>query len=162
MHKYFSAFLLISFIFSVISAHADMAEDLNEFFHSMGAATNATSPDAYHDQTAGYYSGGGISLRHKAHLLQPVTVQLPSIRAGCGGIDIHEGGFSHINSEQLVNFMKSVAQNSLGYAAQLAIKTVSPQVANIMTEMNNLATKINSMNISSCEVASTCRTLDLI
>lgn len=41
------------------------------------------------------------------------------------------------------------------YAFMLAIQTVSPQIYNILNELNALANKINQTNINSCEAAAT-------
>ena len=41
------------------------------------------------------------------------------------------------------------------YAFMLAVQTVSPQIYNILNELNALANKINQTNINSCEAAAT-------
>jgi conjugative transfer pilus assembly protein TraH len=129
--------------------------NLESFFNKLGTTSNATSPGVHQDQSAGYYSGGGLSLRNRTKNAQLATVQLPSFKAGCGGIDMFLGGLSHISSQQLVDTLKSIGTNATTYAFKLAIKTVAPMVETAMAELENIASKINQANINSCETAVT-------
>ncbi len=81
---------------------AQVGAELNDFFNDMGAAANATGPTAYQGQSAGYYSGGNIWTRFPQKSVNPVNLQLPSIKAGCGGIDVFSGSFSFINTDEIV------------------------------------------------------------
>ena len=81
---------------------AGIGEDLMGFFKSAGMASNVTSPGSYQDQAAGFYTGGSLVTRNAVRNAQIATIQMPGYRAGCGGIDLWLGGFSHIKSEQLV------------------------------------------------------------
>lgn len=118
-------------------------------------ANNVTSGGAYKDQTAGYYTGGSLSTRNQVRNAQVATVQMPGFRAGCGGIDLWGGGFSHISADQLVAMLRNIGSSAASYAFMLAVQTVSPQIYNIMNELNALATQINQTNINSCEAAAT-------
>ncbi len=155
MKTFFS--LSLSFLISVHSTvlAKGINQELRNFFHQVGMASNVTTPGVYQDQTAGFYTGGSIITRNTARTLQPATVQMPGFRAGCGGIDLWMGGFSHIKSQQLVEMLRNIGSAASSYAFMLAIQTVSPQIYNIMNELNNLATQINQTNINSCEVAAT-------
>jgi conjugative transfer pilus assembly protein TraH len=134
---------------------AGIGQDLMGFFKSAGMASNVTMPGSYQDQTAGFYTGGSIVTRNAVRNVQPATIQMPGFRAGCGGIDMWMGGFSHIKSEQLVEMVRNIGSATASYAFMLAIQTISPQIYNIMNELNNLATQINQTNVNSCEVAAT-------
>ncbi len=133
--------------------HADIAADLNNFFNSAGLLTNTTPPGVYEGQTAGYYTAGGVFARAPARNFNLVTVQAPSFRAGCGGIDIYSGGFSFVNSDQLVAAMRNIGQNALGLAFQIGLSTLSPKLAELVQEFTTLANKVNQFNINSCETA---------
>ncbi len=132
-----------------------IGEDLMTFFKSAGIASNVTSPGSYQDQTAGFYTGGSIVTRNAVRNAQMATVQMPGFRAGCGGIDAWMGGFSHIKAEQLIEMLRNIGSAAGSYAFMLAMQTVSPQIYNIMNELNNLATQINQTNVNSCEAAAT-------
>lgn len=103
------------------TAFCGVGSDLEIFFQKIGSVTNATSVGAHHDQSAGYYSGGGFSVRNRIKNFQPTTLQLPNIKAGCGGIDIFTGGFSFVNSAQLVNAIKSIGSSAVSYGFMLAM-----------------------------------------
>lgn len=132
---------------------ANVGTELNDFFNDMGGAGNAYGPTAFEGQSAGYYSAGGVWTRFSNKQVNPVNVQLPSVKAGCGGIDIFGGAFSFINTDEMVAMLKSVASNALGFAFQLAIKSISPQISQTIEEMAQKIEKLNQMNISSCEAA---------
>ena len=135
--------------------HADISGDLMTFFKRAGMASNVTSGGAYKDQTAGYYTGGSLTTRNQVRNAQVATVQMPGFRAGCGGIDLWGGGFSHISADQLVAMLRNIGSSAASYAFMLAVQTVSPQIYNIMNELNALATQINQTNVNSCEAAAT-------
>jgi conjugative transfer pilus assembly protein TraH len=112
-----------SLIFLVLfqQSSCDIGSDLEGFFNKMGTATNSTSPGVHHDQSAGYYNGGGLSVRNRARNSQLATLQLPNFKAGCGGIDMFTGGFSFVSSAELVNALKSIGSSAVSYGFMLAI-----------------------------------------
>ena len=132
---------------------ANVGSELNNFFDDMGAAANVTGPVAYQGQSAGYYSGGNIWTRFPQKNVNPVNLQLPGVKAGCGGIDVFSGSFSFINTDEIVAMMKATANNALGFAFQLAIKSISPQIAATIEEMAQKVQQMNQFNMNSCEVA---------
>lgn len=144
----------IILLFSPLQANG-IAQDLMKFFKSAGMASNATAPGAFKDQSAGYYTGGSLMARTGARTAQLATVQMPGFRAGCGGIDAWAGGFSHISASAMVDMLRNIGSSAASYAFMLAVQTVSPQIYNIMNELNALATQINQTNINSCEAAAT-------
>ncbi len=134
-------------------ARADVAGQMNDFFQDAGGAANVTGPSAYQGQTAGYYSMGNVWSRFPQKSVQPFNLQMPKATAGCGGIDIFTGSFSFINGAEMVAMLKATANNALGFAFQLAIDSVSPEIGKVMDGMANKAQQMNQMNISSCEAA---------
>ncbi len=132
---------------------SNLNEKLNEYFNSFGSVANFTAGEVYEGQKAGYATGGGVSLRNRVMNSKLAGVQLPEIDAGCGGIDIYTGGFSFINSEELINTLKSIGSNAKGYAFMLGLETVSPQVTNTIRQLQSWANTINGIGINSCETA---------
>lgn len=147
--------LLITIMLSFLSsmAWADINSDLNHFFDGLGMMTNTTSPHAYQGQQAGYYSGGSLYARSSVRNVQLIEVDLPSFRSGCGGIDAFAGGASFVNNDQLINMMRNVMNNAKGYAFTLMMEEVTPQIANTMKYIQDMANKVNQFNINSCETA---------
>jgi conjugative transfer pilus assembly protein TraH len=134
-------------------ARADVASEMNGFFNDAGGAANVTGPTAFQGQSAGYYSLGNVWTRFPQKSVSPFNLQLPSARAGCGGIDLFSGSFSFINASEIVAMLKATANNALGFAFKLAIDSVSPEIGKVMDEFSQKAQLLNQMNISSCETA---------
>jgi conjugative transfer pilus assembly protein TraH len=138
---------------SSVPATAGVQSEMNNFFSGLGGGANVTGPGAYQGQSAGYYTGGGLYTRAPQQDITPISISLPKVSAGCGGIDIFTGGFSFINSDQLVAFLKATANNAIGFAFKLAIDAISQQIGKVMDTMQDIANKVNTTNISSCNAA---------
>ena len=82
-----------------------------------------------------------------------MSVQAPTVNAGCGGIDLHLGGFSFISKEQFVQTLRNIGSNALGYGFKIALQNICPTCDNVMTSLQNIADKANALNISSCQAA---------
>jgi len=146
---------LIILCLVAMPAHADVGKNLTTFFNKLGGASNISKPGAYEDQQAGFYTGGNIFARNQVYNSQLATIQLPSYRAGCGGVDMFMGAFSHISSDKLTESLKAIGSNAGSFAMMIALEEMSPIVKNTMTELNDWAQKINSANVNSCEIAAT-------
>jgi conjugative transfer pilus assembly protein TraH len=147
--------IIVVFFLMLLSrlTFADVNQDLNHFFDGLGMATNVTAPHAYQGQQAGYYTGGSLFARSTVRNVQLVQVDLPSFRAGCGGIDVFAGGFSFVDNQQIIQLMRNVMNNAKGYAFKLTLAEVTPLLKNILSDIQDIANKANQMNINSCETA---------
>ena len=146
--------LSLSFVL-VNSIYASGSTDLGNFFDRIGFANNVTQSHSYQSQAAGFVSMGSIYARDQVRNIQLMHVDAPSIRAGCGGIDLTAGGFSFISSAEITKFMQSILSNGAGYALNLALETEAPEIAHAMQFMQKLAADINGNNLNSCEMAET-------
>ncbi|EIQ0794666.1 conjugal transfer protein TraH, partial [Escherichia coli] len=104
-------------------------------------------------QAAGYAYGGSLYARTQVKNVQLISMTLPDINAGCGGIDAYLGSFSYINGEQLQRFVKQIMSNAAGYFFDLALQTTVPEIKTAKDFLQKMASDINSMNLSSCQVA---------
>jgi conjugative transfer pilus assembly protein TraH len=147
--------ILVAFLLECMPVQASIETELQHFFESAGMQSQVNQAGAYEDQSAGYYTGGSLVVRNQVKNAQPAMIQMPGFRAGCGGIDAWAGGISHITSQEIVNMLRNIGSSTASYAFLLALETVSPMIYNIMNELNALATKVNHLNISSCETAAT-------
>jgi conjugative transfer pilus assembly protein TraH len=77
-----------------LPAAADVNGDMNNFFNKLGFASNTSQPQVWQGQAAGYASGGSLYARTQVKTIQLVSMTLPDINAGCGGIDAYLGSFS--------------------------------------------------------------------
>ena len=134
-------------------ARADVASSMDVFLDDMDVAANVNGPTAFEGQSAGYYSLGNVWTRFPQKTTQIANLQLPSAKAGCGGIDIFAGSFSFINAGEIVALLKAIANNAVGFAFSLAIDTVCPECSKIMQEFSQKAQLMNNLSINSCELA---------
>lgn len=134
-------------------AMTSVNSDMNSFFNKLGFEGNATAAQAWQGQAAGYATGGNLFLRSQVKQLQIASFTPPSINAGCGGIDAYLGSFSHINSEQLQQFVKQLMTNGAGYFFDLVLQTTVPELKSAKDFLQKMASDINSTNISSCQAA---------
>lgn len=149
------AFLSTIAVCLMISApvHADTSSKMDGFFNGSLGTANVTGPRAYQGQAANYYSAGSLSYRTPQQTVNLASVQLPSLKAGCGGIDGFAGGFSFINSAQLVALAKAIVSNAIGFAFHAAINYLMPSVGKVLEHLQKIAQDINSRSINSCQLA---------
>lgn len=133
--------------------YASTDSSLGSYFDDLGYSSNVTNPSSYKAQAASYYNGGSLYVRNPIKNAQLAAVTLPAISAGCGGIDAFVGGFSHINSDEIVALGKSIIANTLPFAVDLALQTWAPQIKVIRDQLQAVADKYLNQSINSCETA---------
>ena len=101
-----------------------VGNDLKNFWERTGGGVNYTRPTAYQGQQAGYATLGSLYVRTQPRNTSLAHIQLPSVRAGCGGIDIFGGSFSFISKEELIKLMEAIMQNAAGFAFELALESL--------------------------------------
>jgi conjugative transfer pilus assembly protein TraH len=131
----------------------DLNSEVNDMFNNLGAIGNYTAPGAFRGQTYNTYTGGSLMMRSPNKVYQLASIQFPSIKAGCGGIDIFGGSFSHISSEEFKNMLRNITSALPGVAFQLALEAVSPLLGGLTKWAKGLETWINNARINSCETA---------
>ena len=149
-------YLLFLFVFCnpfILVKPLQASSALTQLFNSFASSTNVTSPGSYQDQAAGYYTGGGLMMRNRTTHLRPITLSLPHIGADCRGIDAYFGGFSFIKGQQLVNMLRNLGSAAATYGFQLALKTMSPQIESLVTQIRNIALKASQFATNECHLA---------
>ncbi len=137
-----------------LSLHAgDLNAEVNTMFNNLGAIGNYTAPGAFRGQTFNTYTGGSFFMRSPNKVYQLAAIQFPSAKAGCGGIDVFGGSFSHISAEEFKNMLKNITAALPGIAFQLALEAVSPLLGGLTKWAKGLETWINNARINSCETA---------
>ena len=122
-------------------------------FNNLGAIGNYTAPGAFRGQTYNTYTGGSIFLRSPNKVYQLATIQFPYVKAGCGGIDVFGGSFSHLSAAEFKNMLKSITAALPGVAFQLALSAVTPLLGQKAEWAKSLETFITNARINSCETA---------
>lgn len=146
-------FLSVMFLSSPIQA--SISGDLNGFFNDLGFMSNTTNPGVYHSQAAGSYVGGSLFARDQIRQYQLVTLDLPSYKAGCGGIDLYMGSMSFLSKDNMVALGKSIMTNGTVYAFDLALATTVPEIKYVKDGLQQVEQFVNHANINSCETAQT-------
>jgi conjugative transfer pilus assembly protein TraH len=131
----------------------DLNAEVNNMFNSLGAIGNYTAPGAFRGQTFNTYVGGNLFMRAPNKVYQLAAVQFPSAKAGCGGIDVFGGAFSHISATEFKNMLRNITAALPGIAFQLALESVSPLLGGLTKWAKGLETWINNARINSCETA---------
>lgn len=135
-------------------AHAgNLNAEIDQMFNDLGTIGNYTQPGAFQGQTYGTYVGGSIYYRAPNKTYQLLAIDWPTSRAGCGGIDLFGGSFSHISAAEFKNMLKNITAALPGVAFQLALGSVSPLLKSIASEFKAFETWINNARINSCETA---------
>ena len=137
----------------VHQAHSGVSNDLDHFFQSQGYASNVTQPAAFESQAAGFFGGGSLYARGQVRQYQLVQLDLPSYRAGCGGIDLYTGSLSFLSHDKLVDLGKSVMTNSGAYAVDVMLATTVPELKQVRDYLQSLEQAANHASINSCEAA---------
>src|ERR1700758_2196563 len=132
---------------------ADLQGEIDNMFTNLGAIGNYTQPGAFRGQAYNTYTGGSIYLRAPNKVYQLATIQFPYVKAGCGGIDVFAGSFSHLVAAEFKNVLKSITANLPGVAFQLALSAVTPLLGQKAEWAKSLETFINNARINSCETA---------
>lgn len=143
--------LLIAFLLALsCAAHAGIENEMNSMFDSM---TNTTDPQMSMGARRGVITGGAYSMRNRVMNINPVTIEPPRFQAGCAGIDAYFGSMSWASKEQVVEMMRSIASNAVGYAFSLALNAACPDCD---TQIKDFASRIQGMTSqfsNSCAMA---------
>ena len=153
--KQITATLLIASLLAAppVTIAGNLNTEMQTMFNALGSLGNVTSPGAFRGQAMNLYTGGSLFMREPSKNYPLVRAQLPSLKAGCGGIDLFGGSFSFINKAQFVALLQNIGANAVGYAFKLALQSISPDIDKLLTELQDQINKINAMNINSCEAA---------
>ncbi|WP_131784109.1 conjugal transfer protein TraH [Legionella gresilensis] len=133
--------------------HANVSQDLDSFFNGMGYASNVTSPAAFESQAAGFFGGGSLYARNQVRQYQLVQLDLPSYRAGCGGIDLFTGSMSFLSEQKLVDLGKSVMTNAGAYAVDVMLASTVPELKQVRDYLQQLEQMANQASINSCQLS---------
>lgn len=145
--------VLCAIVALTTASYADMAKDLDAFVQGMGYASNTTNAGAYESQAAGLYTGGSLYARSPVRQFQLVQLDLPDVRAGCGGIDLLMGSFSILSEEKLKELGRAIMTNAPAYAADIYLASAMPELKQVRDHLMSVEQMINRTSINSCEAS---------
>lgn len=144
--------LYLSYLPSCLLCNLD--DKINAFFNAFNVNASISPPEKIDSQLGVHFLGGNGVVRTSVYDVNPIHVSLPSISAGCGGIDYTLGGINIASSGEMKKALRSIASNGLAYSFLLSIETVSPVIASSMKQIQTWANQLNAININSCELGS--------
>ena len=145
-------FFVIIFYSMEVQASAPFGSGGSSGLNKLGISSNVSRPEIWKDQLGGFATGGSIHVRTPSSNLQLLTLDPPSFDGGCGGINAYFGGFGYINSKQLEGLIKNIGSSAVSHAMMLTIKSISPQISDLLENMEAMARFMNSQNINSCQL----------
>ena len=148
--------IALSLLFScnAASANSNMESKIGQFFDKFNVVSNTSSSDHLNSQMGVHFLGGSGTVRSNSVDLNPIHVSMPKFSAGCGGIDYTLGAINVASKKEIIDSLKSIGSNSVGYAFLVGIEQVSPSIASTMKQVQTWANQLNGMSINSCELAS--------
>jgi conjugative transfer pilus assembly protein TraH len=111
----------------------------------------SSSPTYLKGQQRGYFTLGSFNARVDTETLYPVSISMPRLKAGCGGIDIFWGGWDFLRFEYLVEMFQRMIQAAPYVAFQIALKTISQKLGGILEAAENIIDQLNSMQFNECQ-----------
>ncbi|MGL4515133.1 MAG: conjugal transfer protein TraH, partial [Shewanella sp.] len=138
---------------SMITNSANANSLQNEMDKLFGEMSNLTPAGIYETQRRGVLAGGRYTGKTRVFDENIVSFAPPSWKAGCGGVDLFGGSLSFINSDQIVQLLRSVAANAKGYAFQLALDNVFPDGAKWIENFQKKVQALNQHLGNSCQLA---------
>jgi conjugative transfer pilus assembly protein TraH len=141
-------FAAIALASACACAHAGVLTDMTNLIMS-----NSTAPSTISTKDRVGVFGGSYELRAPITSVNLVSFDPPRVDAGCGGIDLYAGSFSFINSAQITQLFRAVAQNSIGLAFKAAIMYISPGLDKLITEFQTMVQDMNKLAKNSCQLA---------
>ena len=126
---------------------------VKDYFEATEAMSNVTAAGVREAGAVSTVTGGGFVYRTPRTDFVPFSVTPPSLKAGCGGIDLFLGAFSIPSREEFVSFLKSVGTALPGLAFQLALQTMAPDLNEQVGRYADLIRSYTNRYTDSCEAA---------
>lgn len=127
-----------------------LSSELENMFRELGMSSQSSGGGVYESQSRGYLVGGSVTARTPTKYMTPLTIQLPDIKAGCGGIDMFFGGFQFINAEEFKRFLQAAGTAAIGYAFHMALQAVCQSCDSVLRSLRQFADTINKFGMDSC------------
>lgn len=110
-----------------------------------------SGPGNFSTQNRHFMTGGSFAVRSQVKTDYPITLALPKISAGCGGIDGFMGGFSFLDADYLVDKAQRMMQAAPYIAVDMALKTMSKEFSDTIKAAEDIITALNSIQLNECQ-----------
>ena len=124
-----------------------------DFYDEARSNANVTSSGVLQSGALNTVTGGGFVWRQPRREFVPFSVTPPSLKAGCGGIDLFLGAFSIPSRDEFLSFLRSVGTALPGLAFQLALQTMAPDLNEQVSRYADLIRSYTNRYTDSCTAA---------
>lgn len=144
---------LMIVITAMLGSSGSQARTLDDMFQSLGGYSNTGTPQQLEGQVNNYFTGGSYNLRVPKRNVQLATITPPSLRMGCGGIDLYAGSFSYVSSAEITALLRNIGAGVAAEAMMLALDTFVPVVGGVVKNVQKWAQDANKLTMDSCSIA---------
>lgn len=139
-----------AFLLATMNAQAGFVSD---FVQESQGSVNVTQAGVVQGAQLNVVTGGGFVFKVPRKEFVPFSITPPSLKAGCGGIDVFLGAFSIPSKDEFLNFMRSVGTALPGLAFQLALQTMAPDLNEMVGRYTDLIRSYTNRYTDSCQAA---------
>ncbi len=82
-----------------------------------------------------------------------MTISLPKIRVGCGGIDIFMGSFGFLDADYLTKKLQTIISNAHVFAFEIGLSVVSEKAHNIVSKIESTIDLLNQIQLDDCKAS---------
>jgi len=146
-----AAFILA--LVTTVSPYCASARSIQDMFDQLGGYTNAGAPATINGQVNNYYFGGSLSARLPTRGVNVLDIRGPSVKHGCGSIDLYAGSFSFISSDQIIAVLRNIGAGVVTEAFFLALDTFVPVVSAVIKKVQAMAQWANNLTKNTCSAS---------
>ena len=143
--------IILAFVCIFLSATTSRADWVANWVGNTVASY--TGPSHFESGKRGYVTFGSLSVRNAMINDQLVAFQVPSIRVGCGGIDLFGGGFHFMDFDYLVQQFQNIISAAPAFAFEYALRSISEQSGTIIDSLKSIADLLNQTQFNSCAMS---------
>lgn len=145
--------LRFSLIAGIIASSITLPAHANDWTQNWYDNAVVTRPSSYQSQQRGFYTLGGFQTRIDVGTDNLMAVSLPYLQSGCGGIDAFYGGLSFLDADFIVQKLENIMQAAPYVAFQMALKSLSHQLSDTITDATEIADFLNGISLDECAIA---------
>jgi len=115
------------------------------------ATYTGTGPSAYEVAARNYLSGGYASLRWQTKTLHPISFSPPTLRFGCGGVDIFLGSMGLLDFDYMVSRLKNIMYSAGAFAFKYALTEMCSVCRQVLDTLDAASDFLNQIQLDECK-----------
>ena len=105
---------------------------------------------SFKSQQRGFYTAGGFSGRMQVKTEHPLSMSLPKLKIGCGGLDLFNGGMTFLDAEYLMQKMEGMLQSAALVAFDMALKEMCKECSETLGKVESIIDYLNNIQMNEC------------